>query len=137
MEGGALLLPVDPLKLSVKGRRLSTRVWRIELLVAALNICFETLSITVGPSCTEFVHLGIWHFDNDAISKFDDVLLEHGGLPHVLPLAVQLKSLLLVLPALELFILDAGSMMMMQQVRLMMFSLNMLDYPISFPSLST
>ena len=25
---------------------------------------------------------------NSAISKFDDVLLEHGGLPHVLPLAV-------------------------------------------------
>ena len=43
VEGGALLLPVDPLKLSVKGRRLSTRVWRIELLVAALNICFKTL----------------------------------------------------------------------------------------------
>ena len=31
------------------------------------------------------------HFDNSAISKFDDVLLEHGGLPHVLPLAVHLK----------------------------------------------
>ena len=31
-----------------------------------------------------------WHFDNGAISKFDDVLLEHGGLPHVLPPAVQL-----------------------------------------------
>ena len=26
-----------------------------------------------------------------AISKFDDVLLEHGGLPHVLPLTVHLK----------------------------------------------
>ena len=46
---------------------------------------------TVGPSCNEFVHPGFWHFDNDAISKFDDVLLEHGGLPHVLPLAVHLK----------------------------------------------
>ena len=28
---------------------------------------------------------------NSAISKFDDVLLEHGGLPHVLPLTVHLK----------------------------------------------
>ena len=46
---------------------------------------------TVGPSCTEFVYPGCWHFDNGAISKFDDVLLEHGGLPHVLPLAVHLK----------------------------------------------
>ena len=25
------------------------------------------------------------------VSKFDDVLLEHGGLPHVLPLAVHLN----------------------------------------------
>ena len=40
---------------------------------------------------TEFVYPGCWHyFDNGAIRKFDDVLLEHGGLPHVLPLAVQL-----------------------------------------------
>ena len=45
---------------------------------------------TFGPSCTEFVYPGCWHFDNDATSKFDDVLLEHGGLPHVLPFAVQL-----------------------------------------------
>ena len=30
------------------------------------------------------------HFDNDATSKFDDVLTEHGGLPHVLPIAVYL-----------------------------------------------
>ena len=47
-----------------------------------------------GPSCNEFVYPGCWHFDNGAISisKFDDVLLEHGGLPHVLPLAVHLSS---------------------------------------------
>ena len=32
---------------------------------------------------------------NSAISKFDDVLLEHRGLPHVLPLAVSLKFVLL------------------------------------------
>ena len=30
-------------------------------------------------------------FDNVATSKFDDVLFEHSGLPHVLPLAVHLK----------------------------------------------
>ena len=46
---------------------------------------------TVGPSCTEFVYHGCLHCDNGAIHKFDDVLLEHGGLPHVLPLAVHLK----------------------------------------------
>ena len=47
---------------------------------------------TFGPSCTELVYLGCWHFDNGATSKVDDVLLDHGGLPHVLPLAVQLAS---------------------------------------------
>ena len=46
---------------------------------------------TIGPYCTEFVHPGCWNFDNGAISKFDDFLLEHGGLPHVLRLAVHLK----------------------------------------------
>ena len=44
----------------------------------------------MGAACTEFADAGGWHFDNGAISKFDDVLLELGGLPHVLPLAVQL-----------------------------------------------
>ena len=43
-----------------------------------------------GPSCTEFVYPGCWHFDNGATSKIDDVLTEHGGLLHVLPVAVHL-----------------------------------------------
>ena len=43
-----------------------------------------------STSFSEF--FGCWHFDNDATSIFDDVLLEHSGLPHVLPLAVHLKS---------------------------------------------
>ena len=46
-----------------------------------------------GPSCAEFVYLGCWHFDNSATSKIDDVLTEHGGLPHILPLAVHLRFL--------------------------------------------
>ena len=36
----------------------------------------------------------IWsirHYDNGTTSKFDDVLLEHGGLPYVLPFAVQVE----------------------------------------------
>ena len=37
------------------------------------------------------MYSGCWHFDKGATSKFDDVLLEHGGIPHVLPLAVHLK----------------------------------------------
>ena len=42
----------------------------------------------------------------------------------------------MVLPALNLSTLNAGILIMMHQVRLMMFSLNMVDYSISFLSLS-
>ena len=42
----------------------------------------------------------------------------------------------LVLPALNLSTLNAGILIMMQQVRLMMFSLNMVDYSMSFLSLT-
>ena len=45
---------------------------------------------TFGPSCTEFFDLLCWDFDSGAICKIDDVLIKHGGLPHVLPLAVHL-----------------------------------------------
>jgi len=48
-----------------------------------------------------------------------------------------MEDLCLVHPALNLSILDAGILIMVQQVRLMMFSLNMVDYPMSFLSLST
>ena len=41
-------------------------------------------------SCTEFFYPGCWHFDNGATSKFEDVLLDHGGLAHVRLLAVHL-----------------------------------------------
>ena len=43
----------------------------------------------------------------------------------------------LVLPAMILSTLDSGILIMVQQVRLMMFSLNRMDYSMSFPSLST
>ena len=43
----------------------------------------------------------------------------------------------LVLPALNLSTLNAGILIMMQQVRLTMFSLNMVDYSMSFLALST
>ena len=43
-----------------------------------------------------FVHtaLNLSIMDNGATSKFDDVLLDHGGLPNVLPLAVHLNYFL-------------------------------------------
>ena len=43
-----------------------------------------------GPFCTEFVYPECWRFENGATSKIDDVLIKHGGLLHVLPLAVHL-----------------------------------------------
>ena len=46
-----------------------------------------------GPSRTEFVYPGYCHFDNGATREIDDVLLENGGLPHVLPLAIHIKYL--------------------------------------------
>ena len=39
----------------------------------------------VGPK--DF-HVILWHFENGASVKIDDVLAEDGGLLHVLPLAV-------------------------------------------------
>ena len=36
------------------------------------------------------MELGCWHFEKGATTKFDDVLTEHVGLPHVLHLAVYL-----------------------------------------------
>ena len=46
-------------------------------------------------------------------------------------------DLQLELHALNLSIKDAGILIMVQQVRLMMFSLNMVDFPKSFLLLST
>ena len=43
----------------------------------------------------------------------------------------------MVLLALNLYTLYAGILMMVQQERMMMFSLNMVDYSMSFLSLST
>ena len=45
----------------------------------------------MSPFCTEFVYPECGNFDNDATSKIDDVLTEHVGLLHVLPLAVHLS----------------------------------------------
>ena len=52
---------------------------------------------------------------------------------HVL---VYMGDLQLVHPALNLYTLDAGILITMQQASLMMFFLNMVDYPISFLLLS-
>ena len=47
-----------------------------------------------------------------------------------------MQDLHLVLPALNLSTLNAGILIMMHQVRSMMFLLNMVDYSMSFHSLS-
>ena len=59
------------------------------------------------------------------------------GLFHFHHVLVYMGDLHLVHPALNLSILDAGILIMVQQVSLMMFSLNMVDFPMSFLSLST
>ena len=46
--------------------------------------------LAFGPFCTKFVYPRCWHFDNGSTSMIVDVLIEHGGLPHVLPLVVHL-----------------------------------------------
>ena len=43
---------------------------------------------------SEFVYPGYWHIDNGATSKINNVVTEHGGILHVLPLAVYLKCFL-------------------------------------------
>ena len=53
---------------------------------------------------------------------------------HVL---IYMGDLHLVLPALNLSTLDAGILIMVQQERMMMFSLNMVDYFVSFLLVST
>ena len=58
---------------------------------------------TVCPSCTEFVYPGCWNFDNGAIRKFDDLLLEHGGLPHGLPPCLKVRGWWVVGGGLEQF----------------------------------
>ena len=45
---------------------------------------------TFGPSCPAFLSILDAHFDNCATSKFEDVLLDHGGLRRVISLAVLL-----------------------------------------------
>ena len=49
---------------------------------------FEHGRPAFGPSWTEFLYPECRHFDNDVTSTVNDVLTEHGGLLHVLPLAV-------------------------------------------------
>ena len=50
---------------------------------------------------------------------------------------VNMGDLNWVHPAMNLSILDAGILIMVQQVRLIMFSLKIVNYPMSFLSLST
>ena len=47
----------------------SARLFNIVLFNMAWETCIYT----------EFVYPECWHFDNDATSNIDDVLIEHGG----------------------------------------------------------
>ena len=78
-------------KLDLGSKRSSLRNGLSTLYLYRLTTYKEHGRPAFGPSCTEFVFRECWHFDNDAKSKIDDVLTEHGGLLHVLPLAVHLS----------------------------------------------
>ena len=70
-------------------------IWNSARLFHVPPCSFQHGRPAFGPSCTEFVYTECWHFDNDATSKIGIVLTEHGGLLHVLPLAVHLRFFLL------------------------------------------
>ena len=76
--------------------------------------------------------------DRGSIRSSPDRLRISAGLfLHVLVYMGEKVDLHLVHPALNLSILDAGILIMVQQVRLMMFFLTMVDYPMSFLLLSS
>ena len=70
-------------------------------------------------------------------SSPDRLRISVGLFHHVLVYMGEMGDLHLVHPALNLSILDAGILIMVQQVRLMMFFLTMVDYPMSFLLLSS
>ena len=57
---------------------------------------FHHVLVYMGDTHLVFPSLNLSILDaGNGATKFDDVLFEHGGLPHVLPLAVHLKFVLL------------------------------------------
>ena len=88
----------DPRCVSVTGLSLRLQIAEADSLQthSRNNTQLDLGSIRSSPryGCTEFVYPECLHFDND--DKIDDVLLEHGRLPHVLPLAVHLRFFSLI-----------------------------------------
>ena len=60
--------------------------WNIKLLIAS-HVAISTKVTSIN--CIK----SLYKINRRLPSKIDDVLLEHGGLPHVLPLTVHLKFL--------------------------------------------
>ena len=86
----SLIAALDPTRLGVD--KVKPKVWSIWNSARLFHHVLFNMKPVFGPSCTEFVFPECLHFDNDATSKNDDVLLEHGRLPNVLPLAVHLDK---------------------------------------------
>ena len=82
----------------------------------------------VGP---QDFHVILWHFENGASVKIDDVLAEDGGLLHVLALAGQVGWTFLDHSYFLNFFV--GPLLLV----LMMLLLKMVNYSMSFLSLST
>ena len=89
----------------------------------------------VGP----YFRVSTWHFENSASSKIEDVLTEDGGLLHVLTLAVHLNFFFdgqvggTILDHSYFLNFFVGPLLH----ALMMFLLKMVNYSMSFLSLST
>ena len=69
--------------------------WQFHTLMAFFSYSnvitpMEDLHLVLPALCTEFVCPAYWHTDIGATSKVDDVHIEHGLLPYVLPLTVHL-----------------------------------------------
>ena len=90
---------------------------------------------------SNLLNLPVWKNFNDLNTELDLGSIRSSprdGLTTPCRLIIRnMGDLHIVLPALNLSNLNAGILMMMQQVRLMMFSLNMVDYSMSFLLLST
>ena len=108
------------------------------------NLTSRLLTMTRWSQCTCSSKTEHWFWL--AINKNNNIKLDLGsirsslryGLSTLYRVTIRnMGDMHLVLPALNLSTLNAGILIMMQQERLMIFSLNMVDYSMSFLLLST
>ena len=107
----------------------------LEVFQRLLNLPEETRAVLQSAALTGQVLLLLAQAIEKLHSPYRLTIRNSARLFH--HVLFNMADLHLVLPALNLSTLNAGILIMMQQVRLMMFSLNMVDYSMSFLSLYT